>query len=171
MDGLSSTEGIVAIAAAGVAVVALVLAIVLAVRLHRVRAAQLVLFAGHGQQDLVVHAARIQQEFRVLTEYVEEVAGRLNGRMEAAEARLDRAVAHTALVRYDAYHELSGQQSASLALLDTHATGLVLSSILHRDQARLYCKRVVEGKGEYPLSPEEEEAVRLALAGEEQRVR
>ena len=42
----------------------------------------------------------------------------------------------------------------------------MLSSIHHRDQARLYAKQVVAGRGELELSPEEEEAIRAALAGE-----
>ena len=61
---------------------------------------------------------------------------------------------------------MSGRQSASIALLDTTRSGIVLSSIHHRDQARLYAKQVRDGEAEIALSPEEEEAVRLALAGE-----
>ena len=61
---------------------------------------------------------------------------------------------------------MSGHQSTSLALLDADRTGVVLSSIHHRDQARLYGKQVVDGRGEHQLSPEEDEAIRLALAGE-----
>ena len=68
-------------------------------------------------------------------------------------------------MRYDAYGEMSGQQSTSIALLDAHRDGVVLSSILHRDHARLYAKRVVGGRGELELSPEEQEAVRVALEG------
>ena len=86
--------------------------------------------------------------------------------MGAAEERLDGAIAYRALVRYDAYGELSGHQSASLALLDAERNGVVLSSIAHRDTARLYCKQVVDGRGEHLLSPEEDEAIRRALAGE-----
>jgi hypothetical protein len=41
-----------------------------------------------------------------------------------------------------------------------------VSSIHHRDQARLYAKQVVEGRGTLELSPEEQEAIRVALAGE-----
>ena len=40
------------------------------------------------------------------------------------------------------------------------------TSIAHRDTARFYCKQVIAGEGELQLSPEEIEAVRLALAGE-----
>ena len=85
-------------------------------------------------------------------------------RMTGLEARVDGCVAYRALVRYDAYNELSGHQSSSLALLDAHRSGVVISSIVHRDQARLYVKQVHEGEAEIELSPEEREAVETALA-------
>ena len=66
--------------------------------------------------------------------------------METAEHRLDGAVAYRSLIRYDAYGEMSGRQSTSIALLDANRSGLVLSSIHHRDQARLYAKQVHEGR-------------------------
>ena len=97
---------------------------------------------------------------------MEEIAEQLEDRVAAAEQRLDGAIAYRALVRYDAYGELSGHQSASLALLDADRNGVVLSSIAHRDTARLYCKQVLDGRGEHILSPEEDEAIRRALAGE-----
>ena len=97
---------------------------------------------------------------------VEEVAERLDARMAAAEERLDGAIAYRALVRYDAYGELSGHQSTSLALLDAGHSGVVLSSIANRETARIYCKSVHAGQGEHELSPEEAEAIRLALAGD-----
>jgi hypothetical protein len=97
---------------------------------------------------------------------VADVASRLDARLTAAEGRLDGAVAYHGLVRYDAYNEMSGRQSTSIALLDSSGSGIVLSSIHHRDQARLYAKQIVGGRGQLELSPEEEEAVRVALAGE-----
>ena len=110
-------------------------------------------------------AARLQSEFVALNAYLQDVAGRLEERMSVAEQRLDGAVAYTSLVRYDAYGEMSGRQSTSIALLDATRSGIVLSSILHRDHARLYAKQVSGGRGELELSPEEDEAVRLALSG------
>ena len=68
-------------------------------------------------------------------------------------------------IRYDAMGELSGQQSSTMALLDAHRTGVVVSSILHRDQARVYVKQVREGESELELSPEEHEAIEAAMAG------
>jgi hypothetical protein len=162
----SSTAGIVAVAGCAVALAALIVASVALVRLRRLRADQRVLLNGAGAQDLVEHAARIEQEFRSLHAYVGDVAARLDGRVGTAEDRLDQAIAFRGLVRFDAYNEMSGQQSVAIALLDAEQSGLVLSSIHHRDQARLYVKHVVRGEPEYPLSPEEIEAVRVALAGE-----
>ena len=96
----------------------------------------------HGDTDLVAHAAAIDEGFQALREYVEEVGQRLDARLGGAERRLDGAVAHRALVRYDAYNEMSGHQSLSIALLDANRSGIVISSIHHRDQARLYAKQV-----------------------------
>jgi hypothetical protein len=160
---LTSTAGVVAVAAAAVAVVALGTALALAMRLRRVRNDQKRVLGGEGR-DLVAHAAALHEQFQQLGDYVHELATALNRRMEAAEQRLDHAVAHRALVRYDAYGEMSGRQSTSIALLDETRSGIVLSSISHRDQARLYAKQVHAGKPELQLSPEEEEAIRLALA-------
>jgi len=111
----------------------------------------------------VAHAATLQQHFEALHDYVQDIAAQVNQRMDSAEQRLDHAVAYSALIRYDAYGEMSGRQSTSIALLDARRSGLVLSSIHHRDQARLYAKQVREGQPELELSPEESEAVRLAL--------
>jgi hypothetical protein len=167
---LTDPAGLAALAAGAAALVALVLCTVLTVRVRRLRAAQQTVLGGTGREDLVSHAAGLQQAFVELNERVEEVAERLEQRMHAAERRLDGAITHRALVRYDAYGELSGHQSASLALLDADRNGVVLSSIAHRDTARLYCKQVRDGRGEHLLSPEEDEAIRRALAGERETV-
>jgi hypothetical protein len=106
----------------------------------------------------------MQEAFESLRDYVEETATRLDGRLAAAEATLRGTFAHRALVRYDAYNELSGHQSLSIALLDEEQSGVVLSCIHHRDQARVYAKQVTAGRGELELSPEEAEAVRVALS-------
>jgi len=161
---ITDTQGIVALAAAGVALVALAGCVALSVSVRRVRRAQRLLLGEQGERDLVAHAAAMQEAFESLREYVEESAARLDGRLAGVEHALRGTIAHRALVRYDAYNELSGQQSMSIALLDEERSGIVLSCIHHRDQARVYGKQVRGGRGEIELSPEEAEAVRLALA-------
>jgi hypothetical protein len=170
VNDLTDPAGLVALAAGAVALVALVLAVVLAVKLRRMRTAQMTVLGTSGRDDLVAHARNLQDAFHGLHGRVEEVAERLDARMAAAEDRLDGTIAYRSLVRYDAYGELSGHQSTSLALLDAGGNGVVLSCIAHRDTARLYCKQVHDGRGEFELSPEEDEAIRLALAGEARSV-
>ena len=164
MDDLNSTPGIVALAAAGVAAIALLWVIVLGVKLRRMRAAQRTIL-GDQETDLAAHAASLQEAFVQLRDWVEEVAAGLEGRVAATERRVDGSITHTSVVRYDAMNELSGQQSSTVALLDERRSGVVISSILHRDQARLYVKQVREGNPEYELSPEEQQAVEEAMAG------
>jgi hypothetical protein len=166
VNDLTDPAGVAALSAGALALITLVITCVLALRVRRLRTAQQVVLGGSGREDLVSHAAGLQEAFMQLNDRVEEMASRLDERMAAAEERLDGAIAYRALVRYDAYGELSGHQSASLALLDAERNGVVLSSIAHRDTARLYCKQVVDGRGEHLLSPEEDEAIRRALAGE-----
>jgi hypothetical protein len=164
VDDLTTTQGIVAMAAAGVAVVALLWTIVNSVRLRRLRAAQRTVL-GDGSADLVQHASTLQEAFIQLRDWLEETAERLDERMTEAERRIDRSVTHTSLVRYDAYGEMSGRQSTSVALLDSRRSGVVVSAIHHRDQARVYVKHMHEGASEVELSPEEIEAVETAMSG------
>jgi predicted RNA-binding protein len=166
VDELTSPAGIVALAGSLVALTALVIAVVLAVRLRRLRGAQRAVLGELGERDLVEHAVRLERGFLELRDWVEETATGVEARMVAAEAFIDGCIAHRALVRYDAYGELSGQQSSSIALLDARRSGVVLSSIAHRDSARMYVKQVVEGRAEHELSPEEQEAVAAALSGQ-----
>ncbi|MEO6495882.1 MAG: DUF4446 family protein [Solirubrobacteraceae bacterium] len=161
----SSTAGIVAVAGCVLAFLALGLVVRLLLTVRRMRASQRTVMGEHADRDLVAHAAQLEQSFRSLHGYVEDVAQRLDARLGVVEERLDGAIAYHGLVRYDAYNEMSGRQSTSIALLDTRRNGVVLSSIHHREHARLYAKLIRDGEGELQLSPEEAEAVSQALAG------
>jgi hypothetical protein len=160
---ITDTQGIIAIAAGVVAVIALLGCAGLWLALRRLRGAQRVVL-GEEERDLVSHAAELHDGFEALREYVGEVAVRLDQRLADAESALQGTISHRALVRYDAYNELSGRQSMSIALLDGTQSGIVLSCIHHRDQARVYAKQVRAGRSELELSPEEADAVRLALS-------
>jgi uncharacterized protein DUF4446 len=162
-DELTTTAAIIAMAAAAVALLALLLAIVLLFKLRRVRSAQKAVLGTSGQRDLVTHAENIEIGFAQLQGLVEETFRRVEERLEGDERRIERGISRTAVIRYDAYGEMSGRQSSSMALLDENGTGVVLSSILHRDQARLYVKGVRDGRSELELSPEEDEAIRTAM--------
>jgi hypothetical protein len=163
VEDLTSAPGIAAIAAGVLALAALLSCLLLRRRLTALRKAQqVVLGDGHGR-DLVGHADELERRLIELGVRVEESVGRLERSDEKLSSRLDGAVTHCGVVRYDAMGEMTGRQSSSVALLDSYRSGVVLSSILHREQARLYAKQIISGQSELELSPEEQEALELAL--------
>ena len=149
----------IAIGAAIVAVAAVALAVVVWARVGRVRGAQQVLLGG-GRRDLVDFAVSLQARIDDLHSAVDEVAAGLS----RVDQRVDGAVANTSIVRYDAYEGTGGHQSASLAILDSDRSGVVVTAIQGRDYARIYMKELERGKASVALSPEELEAVERAMA-------
>jgi hypothetical protein len=154
----SSVAGWIAVAAAAVALVAVAMAVALHLRLRRVRAAQAALL-GRGSGDLVDFAVSLQGRIDGVHRAVDDVAAAL-GRLER---RVDLTVSRLAVVRYDAYENTGGHQSASVALLDASKSGVVLSAIQGRDYARIYIKELDDGRAAVSLSPEEQEAVDRAM--------
>ena len=127
--------------------------------MRRVRDAQQVLLGG-GRRDLVDFAVSLQGRIDDLHRAVDEVAAGL----ARVDRRVDGAVTNTSIVRYDAYEDTGGHQSASVALLDAARTGVVVSAIQGRDYARIYVKELERGRASIALSPEEQEAVERAMA-------
>ena len=69
-----------------------------------------------------------------------------------------------ALVKYDAFREMSGALSYSLALLDQENNGVLISSMYSREGCYTYAKDVVNGECKINLSEEETEALKQAVA-------
>jgi len=155
----ASVAGWIAIGAAAAAAVSLLLALGYYLALRRVRRAQRVLL-GEGREDLVDFAVSLQSRIDDLHGAVNDVATGL----ERVDRRIDDTVSKTAIVRYDAYENSGGHQSASVALLDNARTGVVLSAIQGRDYARIYIKELDRGRASVALSPEELEAVERAMS-------
>ncbi len=163
---MSTPQGLyqwLALAGAAIAVLCLLLLIWNAFALRRVRRAQKIILAG-GQRDVVAHAEALQREFVTLRDWLDDVSVVLDKRMSRLETRLDGAVTHTAMVRYDAFGAKSGKQSSSVALLDEHRSGVVLTAIVSRNFSHLYVKNLTAGVSDIELSPEERHAVELAFA-------
>jgi hypothetical protein len=156
----SSVAGWIALAAAAAAAVALLLTLAHYLTLRRVRQAQLVLLGGGGKDDLVDFAVSLQARIDDLHRAVDELSAALT----QVDRRVDETVSKTAIVRYDAYENSGGHQSASVAMLDSSRTGVVLSAIQGRDYARIYVKELDRGRASVALSPEELEAVERAMA-------
>jgi hypothetical protein len=100
--------------------------------------------------------------------------GELSSALAAAHAELEEhrsqldaslayAVRNVALVRFDAFDDMAGRMSFSVALLDDNGDGITLSSIAGHSDTRVYAKGVRAGHGEHELSPEEQSAVAAAI--------
>lgn len=150
---------VLAVTAVGLALLALVASVAIWVMTRRMRSSQLVATAG-GEADLLDFAVSLQARIDDLHKAVDEVASALT----RVDKRVDGAVSNLSVLRYDAYHDRGGQQSATVALLDASRTGVVVTAIQGRDYARIYMKELDRGNSSIALSPEEEEAVRRAMA-------
>jgi hypothetical protein len=156
---VTATEAlIVAIVGGALGLAGLGFALWASIRVKRVRDSQRSLLGG-GRRDLVDFAVSLQGRVDDLRSAVDEVAAGL----ARVDRRVDGTVTNTAIVRYDAYEDTGGHQSASLALLDSARTGVVVTAIQGRDYARIYMKELDRGKAAVALSPEEQEAVERAM--------
>jgi hypothetical protein len=155
----TSVAGWIAVGAAAAALAALLVSLGHHVALRRVRQAQVVLL-GNGKGDLVDFAVSLQARIDELHRALDEMSVSL----ERVDRRVDDTVSKTAIVRYDAYEKSGGHQSASVAMLDSSRSGVVLSAIQGRDYARIYVKELDRGQASVALSPEELEAVERAMS-------
>jgi hypothetical protein len=149
---------VVAIAAAAAAVLALAAAVVLVRSVRRMRRLQAAIVGG-SSHDMVDFAVTLQGRIDDLYRAVDEVAAGLT----RVDRRVDGSVTNTSVVRYDAYEDTGGRQSASFAFLDSTRTGTVVTAIQGRDYARIYVKELERGRASVALSPEELEAVERAM--------
>jgi Protein of unknown function (DUF4446) len=153
-----------AVVAAGLAALALVVCLVLAVRIGRLHRAYNSLVAGE-------EGARFVDAVRRQSAAVDALRGdvaTLHTDLGAARADLSDALRHVAVVRYDAFGDMGGRMSFSAALLDDAGDGLVLTSINGRSETRTYAKGVKGGASDHTMSPEEQQAIAYATRAEVQ---
>jgi HAMP domain-containing protein len=159
MSVSSATAAWIATGAAAVAALALFAALWAFLRVRRLRQGQAVLL-GDGKTDLVDFAVSLQGRIDDLHRAVDEIAAGL----VRVDRRVDQSITNTSIVRYDAYEDTGGHQSASLAVLDSGRSGVVVTAIQGRDYARIYMKELDRGRASIALSPEEAQAVERAMS-------
>jgi hypothetical protein len=155
------TLSILAVVAIALAVLAVLVAVVNSVRSARLRRSLTVLDdAGDGRTFLEAVSRQGDQVAALRS----EVAA-LTVDTRSLRTDLSAAIRHVAVVRYDAFGDMGGRFSFSVALLDDAGDGLVLTSISGRTESRSYARGVIGGRGDVELSPEEQQAVDHAYKG------
>jgi hypothetical protein len=154
--------------------VALIAAYLALRTLAKVRRATTVLARGartaNGKESLIEATARYAEQSALLAEQLTELRTHVDttcaqtlASVQAGTVEISDVVRNIALVRYDAFPDLSGRMSFSLALLNEHGDGVTISAIVGSTDSSVYAKAIADGKGEHPLSPEEKQAVQTAL--------
>ncbi|MBI2123744.1 MAG: DUF4446 family protein [Candidatus Wildermuthbacteria bacterium] len=98
-------------------------------------------------------------------EQLEKKVLELSTHLEKLQQGMKKALVKVGVVRFNPFHETGGDQSFAIALLDEYNTGFVMMSHYMKDHNRVYAKPIKEGKSEYQLSEEEQEAIGLAIGG------
>jgi hypothetical protein len=149
----------ITLAASGVAVIALITSVVANLRVRRLRRGMAIFDGPAGAESVIDALNRGTAE----TQALRTELARAKGELDVARSELADALRHVAVVRYDAFGDMGGRMSFTAALLDDSGDGLVITSINGRTEARAYAKGVKHGQSEQDLSPEESEAIALAL--------
>jgi hypothetical protein len=148
--------GPIAVAALVVALLSLLLSLYLGIRLRRA--------SRHGRlpSTAVDHLDRELSEELRRVESLATTQAEHGVRLQLVEEQARRSVQRVGLVRYSPFEDTGSNQSFALALLDSEANGVVVSSLHSRQTTRLYLKSIVAGRSETALSGEESEALRRA---------
>jgi Protein of unknown function (DUF4446) len=144
-------------AALVIAVIALGVAVVVAVQ-ARSLARRMAAVPKDG--DVVSLLGEIDHDLNT----VEQTVSDLGPRLAKVENQIPFALSCTGVVTYDAFGNIAGQLSRSIALVDQVGNGLVISVLVGRTETLFYAKQVQRGRGLEELSPEEQQAVEKALA-------
>lgn len=83
--------------------------------------------------------------------------------IQALYKKLEGAFQKVGIVKYDAFSQMGGQLSFSLALLDENDSGFILNSVHSTDGCYSYTKEIKNGICEISLGNEEKNALDIAM--------
>ncbi len=153
------------IAVAVLAIIAWNIALQIAVK--RLKEKNKAIFSGGNIKNLEEVIVQHSHSIKSLDKEIQElyvISNQINGLAY-------RGLHKVALVRFNPFSDVGGDQSFSLALLNGKNNGVVVSSLFTRDGARIYSKSIIGGKSEkYPLTEEEEQVIRTAIGNETKKV-
>ncbi len=106
----------------------------------------------------------LQKQLRQSVELQQDISA-LSERLTVAESKLTTSKRYVGLIRYDAFEDVGGGQSFSLAVFDEQGDGAVVTSQVGRMDCRVFGKLLRGGKSDANLTHEEEQAIEEAVAG------
>ena len=98
------------------------------------------------------------------TEDIEKENKKINRDIQDIRDLLQQAITKVAVVRFRAFEDMGSDLSYAVAMLDSDNNGVIMSSIFAREDSRSYVKPITAGKSSYPMTDEEQEALRQAMA-------
>jgi len=161
-DLVSENWALIGTVLIGLYVIGLALFAMVIIRLNKLASQYKVLMQGAEGQNI----EQIVLENANLLAAIQKKQAGLEHQMRETEKLIKKSLLNVGLLRFNAFHDMGGDLSFSLALLNHDGDGVVISSIYGRDDARTYAKPVKGGKSTYHLSQEEEKAIEMALAPE-----
>jgi hypothetical protein len=108
--------------------------------------------SSQNVEELLLEHMKERQDLRQHIEQLDE-------RVIALERKIQRSKRHVGLVRYDAFPDIGGNQSFTLAVYDDNGDGAILSSIVGRADNKVYGKNLNNGKTGHNLTGEEQQAI------------
>lgn len=147
---------------AAVALFSFLIAITLLLRIRRLRREYALLRGEDGKErDIFATVGRALRRLDTTDQRVDELVRLLQQYADINRFSLQKF----GMVRYNAFEEMGGNLSFSLAVLDDHGDGVVITSINGRTEARTYAKPVKSLNSSHNLSDEEREAISAAVSG------
>ena len=160
-----------------------VVSVVLLVLIATVIGLGIIVFKMHGKLNKIETAYR--RTFRVgrgkiLEELITEnlnimeeasaVSKEVSAKMEKLESDMARAIQNVGIVRYRAFKDMGPELSFSMALLDAHRDGVIITNIFGGSNSSVYSKPIQDGKSDFLLSIEEKEALEIALSDKPNKI-
>ena len=158
----SMVLAIILMVMAGLLIILLILVIVMLVKHARLKKRLAKFTVGRNGSSLEKDIFALIDE----TNQLKTVTDRQKKEIRDLYKRLESTFQKIGLVKYDAFQQMGGKLSFSLALLDENNNGFILNSVHSTEGCYSYTKEINAGVSALTLGKEEEEALRVAMKAE-----
>lgn len=153
-----NTEMIIIIILAVLLIVSIALIITLFIKVNQINSRLRIFMSGKDGISLEESIISLEGD----TAFLKEYAARSKKEIRTLYKKMEGAYQKMGLVKYDAFHQMGGQLSFSLAMLDEHNDGFIINSVHSTDGCYSYTKAIINGECELALGKEEQQALDIA---------